>query len=65
MTVEQIQQAIAALPAEEYKQLSTWLTEHDFSRWDDQIVADLKGGRLDGLIDEAKQEYQAGLTSPL
>ncbi|GAB3740180.1 hypothetical protein [Spirosoma horti] len=65
MTVEQIQQAIAALSAEEYNQLSTWLTEHDFSRWDDQIVTDINAGRLDGLIDEVKQEQQSGLTSPL
>ena len=65
MTVDQIQQAITALSAEEYKQLSTWLTEHDFNRWDDQIVDDLNKGRLDELIDEVKQEYQAGLTSLL
>lgn len=67
MTVDQIQQAITALSAEKYKQLATWLTEHDYDygRWDNQIVDDLNAGRLDGLIDEVKQEYQAGLTSPL
>ena len=65
MSVDQIQQAITNLSAEEYKQLSTWLKDHDFERWDKQIETDVNAGRLDNLIDEAKREYQAGLTSPL
>jgi len=33
--------------------------------WDKQIEKDLKVGRLDALLAEVDQEYEAGLAQPL
>jgi len=33
--------------------------------WDKQLDADAKAGRLDKLMEEAKQNYQAGRCQPL
>jgi hypothetical protein len=65
MELNQIQLAIANLPDAEYKQLTDWITEHDFARWDKQIEQDLESGRLDPLLNELKQEIRDGRTSPL
>lgn len=65
MDLNQIQQAIANLPDAEYKQLTEWITEHDFVRWDKQIEDDLDSGRLDPLIAELKQEIREGKTTLL
>jgi len=40
--------------------LRTWLFELAARRWDQQIEADAKAGKLDGLIGEALAEYGAG-----
>ena len=52
-SVEEIQEAILSLSDEEVAQLRRWLSELDWSRWDEQIEADSEAGRLDFLIDEA------------
>lgn len=65
MDLNQIQQAIANLPNAEYKQLTEWITEHDFVRWDKQIEDDLESGRLDPLLAELKQEIREGKTTLL
>lgn len=65
MDLNQIQQAIANLSDAEYKQLSEWITEHDFARWDKQIEQDLESGRLDPLLAELKQEISEGKTTLL
>lgn len=65
MDLNQIQLAIASLPDAEYKQLTEWITEHDFARWDKQIEQDLESGRLDPLLNELKHEIREGRTTPL
>jgi hypothetical protein len=61
-TVEDITRAIAQLPPEEVERVRDWLAER---RWDEQIEADEKAGRLDALIDKALAEHKAGRTRPL
>ncbi len=39
--------------------------EAAWDAWDAQIEADLKAGKLDGAIEAAKQEHEAGETTPL
>ena len=55
LSIAEIQQAIQALPADEYAQLREWLTELDWSRWNGQLKAVSETGELDSLIDEADQ----------
>jgi hypothetical protein len=51
--VEELEKAIDALPEEEYKQLRQWFSEKDWHKWDQQIEADSKSGKLDFLRHEA------------
>ncbi|HEX4964206.1 MAG TPA: hypothetical protein VF173_25495 [Thermoanaerobaculia bacterium] len=43
----------------------TWLEEHHHQLWDQQIEEDLETGRLDALLAEVDDEYEAGLAQPL
>ncbi len=65
LTVEEITQAIAQLPAEEVGKVRDWFAEFDERRWDAQIEADERAGRLDSLIERALEEHRAGRTRPL
>lgn len=51
--VEDLEKAIDALPEEEYVQLRQWFSEKDWHKWDQQIEADSKSGKLNFLLQEA------------
>ena len=48
------------LSPRELAEFRAWFIEFDLRVWDEQIEADLKAGKLDGLIAEALAEYKAG-----
>ena len=54
--IKEIQQAILALPETEYIELRQWFSELDWKKWDRQIEADSKAGKLDFLISEAYKD---------
>ena len=58
--LEQIEKSVADLAPEELKAFATWFEEFQAERWDRQIEADAKAGKLDKLIAEAKAEIAAG-----
>lgn len=58
--VDEIKEAIEALPEEEYVQLRQWFSEKDWEKWDRQIETDSKSGKLDFLIREALDEKAKG-----
>ena len=43
----------------------TWLEDYYAEMWDKQIEDDLETGRLDALLVEVDEEYDAGLSKPL
>lgn len=63
-TVEEIEAAIESLPHEEYVRLVEWFRERDGQAWDDQIDRDAASGKLDFLIEEARDEQRKGLLRP-
>ena len=65
MSITEIEQAIAELSPEELVQFRQWFEEYYAQVWDKQIEEDTKSGRLDKLIAEANEEYDAGLSKPL
>jgi hypothetical protein len=65
MDVKQIEKAITQLPAKELAELVSWLEDYHAQVWDKRIKDDLESGRLDALLAEVDQEYEAGLTQPL
>lgn len=58
--VDEIKEAIEALPEEEYVQLRRWFSERDWEKWDRQIEADSESGKVDFLIKEARDEKAKG-----
>ena len=65
MGIKQIEKAIAQLPAKDLAELMSWLEDYHAQVWDKRIEEDLDAGRLDALLDEVDQEYEAGLSQPL
>ena len=63
--VEEIKVSIEALPEADYVRLSEWFTEKDWEKWDRQIEADSKSGKLDFLIAEALEEKTKGTLKEL
>ncbi len=63
--LEQIEQAIAALPHDDIVALADWFAEFHADLWDKEIATDAKAGRLDKLAAEALADHKAGRTKPL
>jgi hypothetical protein len=64
-TVQEIEIAIQKLKPQEVHTVADWLQEYREQLWDKQIEADAEAGRLDKLMDEAKQDFLAGRCKPL
>jgi hypothetical protein len=58
--VEQLEERVAKLAPRDLAMFRTWFVEFDARVWDEQIEADAKAGKLDGLIAEALADYKAG-----
>jgi hypothetical protein len=58
--LEKLEKQIEKLSPEDLSKLRTWFFELDARLWDQQIEADGKAGKLDGLIAEALADYRAG-----
>ena len=58
--ITEIQQAILELPESDYREFRQWFTELDWKKWDRQIEADSKEGKLDFLISEAFDDKEKG-----
>ena len=53
---------VKSLPPELLSRFREWFHEYEASLWDAQIERDVKAGRLDNIIAEAKREYDSGKT---
>lgn len=58
--VEQLERGIENLTPEQLAKFRAWFLEFDARVWDQQIEADAKAGKLDGLIAEALADYKTG-----
>jgi hypothetical protein len=63
--LEQITKSVEALEGDDFKEFAKWFEELQADRWDRQIEADAKAGKLDRFADEALKELDAGRTRPL
>ncbi|MBM3238807.1 hypothetical protein FJZ31_21160 [Candidatus Poribacteria bacterium] len=63
--VEEIKEAIEALPESDYVQLRQWFCEKDWEKWDKHIEADSQSGKLEFLIAEAFEEKKKGALKEL
>jgi len=65
MTIIELEQAVTKLSEQELNRFREWFDEYYAEIWDKQIEADAKSGRLDNLLAEVDEEYNAGLSKPL
>ena len=63
--LEQLKQAIQKLSPDDFARFRAWLLELDDQLWDRQIEEDLEARKLDGLINEALEDFRAGRTREL
>jgi hypothetical protein len=59
-TIEDIEKAVAELPADQLQQFRAWFAEFEAVRFDQEIERDAKTGRLDRLAEQALADYRAG-----
>jgi hypothetical protein len=64
MSVEELQLAVAHLPAEELERFSRWFDEFLADQWDQRIDADILAGRLDAAGHQADKEFESGRCTP-
>ena len=65
MSVEELQSAVAQLPAEELDRFSQWFEEFLAEQWDRRIEADVLAGRMDAAGRRADEDFEAGRCTPL
>ena len=64
-TVAEIEEAVRALPEDEFTTFSSWFEEYEEQRWDHQIERDQKVGPLRDLMEKAQADFRARKCSPL
>jgi hypothetical protein len=65
MSLIELEQAIAGLPEKEFSKLAEWFEEYLAEKWDRQIEADAKSGRLDHLAKKADDAFEKDECIPL
>ncbi|MBM4044097.1 MAG: hypothetical protein FJ279_03205 [Planctomycetes bacterium] len=63
--IEQLESDIMTLSRAELAALRDWFQAYLADKWDRQIEADAKTGKLDRLGRQALAEHKAGRTKPL
>jgi hypothetical protein len=63
--LQEIEQAVSQLSAEELANFRGWFAEFDAEIWDRQLEEDVAAGRLDGLAQRALQHLQEGRCTDL
>jgi len=65
MSVEELENAITQLSPEEMATFAQWFDQFRADRWDRQIEADIRAGRLDEAGRRADADFEAGRCTPL
>ena len=65
MSIQELENAIRQLSGDEFAQLACWIDEYRAEKWDRQIEADIRTGRLDEAGRRADADFDAGRCTPL
>jgi len=60
MSVQELEQAVVSLPADDLAAFAKWFDEFRSQAWEEQIANDARAGRFDALIQRAKQQVLDG-----
>ena len=58
--IEEIEKAVAELPAAELARFREWFDAFDAARFEDKVERDMQAGKLDALADAALADHRAG-----
>lgn len=65
MSLSEIERAVQTLEPDDLANFSRWLEEYLADRWDEQIEADARAGRLHEVKRRADDDFNAGRCTPL
>jgi hypothetical protein len=65
VSLNDLESAVAQLPAEDLNAFARWFEEYLADAWDRRIEADIRAGRLDEAGRRADAEFEAGRCKPL
>jgi hypothetical protein len=65
MSVDELQDVVTHLPAEDLARFSRWFEEFMADEWGRQIEADILDGRLDEAGRRADEDFKAGRCTPV
>lgn len=65
MNRQELEAAVAELPADELMAFGRWFEEYLADAWDRRIEADIRAGRLDAAGRRADDDFEAGRCRPL
>jgi hypothetical protein len=60
MSLQELEAAVAQLPAEELTAFARWFEEYVADAWDRRIEADIRAGRLDTAGRRADAAFESG-----
>ncbi len=60
IAITELENHILELPKQDFAKLRNWMLDLDETQWDAQIANDLKSGKFQHLIANAKAEMAAG-----
>jgi hypothetical protein len=65
MSIQEIENAVSKLSAQELSVFSQWFEEYVADQWDRQIERDATAGRLNESLNRAGEHREAGRVTPL
>ncbi len=65
VSLQELEAAVAQLPAEDLTAFARWFEEYLADAWDRRIEADIRAGRLDEAGRRADADFEAGRCEPL
>ena len=63
-TIQEIEEAIANLPREDFLRLRERIQQQFEDQWDEQFEKDVAAGKLDQIGEQALAEHRAGRSTP-
>lgn len=58
--IEELENRISLLPQDDFAKLRDWFHQLESERWDKQIQADFQAGKLNRLIEKARDAFAQG-----
>jgi hypothetical protein len=60
MTIADLEKAVAKLPPDQFAKFRAWFDEFDAACFDQKIERNAKSGKLDGMADQAVDDFRKG-----